>query len=624
MRESIQGIPPEAARGDLGMKKYRLIGELGRGGMADVYLAVAAGPGGFNKLLVIKQLRGMENPQFLAMFLDEARLAARLSHPNVVQTFEVVHELNRAFIVMEFLDGPSLSRLRRSSRATGSALPLALELHVLSQALAGLQYAHDLVNYDGTPLRVVHRDFTPQNLIITFGGDVKIVDFGVAKALDSQSHTTVGMFKGKLGYAPPEQLLGREIDRRTDLFAAGVILWEALTGQSPWQGMDTGVLMQAVVNGDIPRLSSDPRIDPVLAKICERAMAPDPSARFASALEMREALERYIRSKGLETTRQRLGEYSSVLLADERAKMHAIIDKQIRQMQCLPTAEALVLAPLDALTPSPLSVVAGQNMPQFAAPAIQSSSPSSARAAPALAAQAEGPVSVSAPMSVPAPVFAPPKLDRTLKVVLGGIGALVVSLAAAVSLLWLRSGTTPKAAPEPARAAEASARLAEPPAPIPVPTAKPEAEAAAPVIAQGAPVAGASVAVRIRVYPPHARVYLDGVELPSNPFNSVLPRDVKLHELRIGAGGYLGLSRGIQLNRDISIDLTLERQKDKPAPKPAKAEPAPVIAAPAPARPPPAASESSSEDADLFTRPRKGAPSDKPKRQLDSDIRWNE
>ncbi|MBI5547550.1 MAG: serine/threonine protein kinase [Deltaproteobacteria bacterium] len=593
------------------MSKYRLIGELGRGGMADVYLALAAGPGGFNKLLVIKQLRTIENAQFLTMFLDEARLAARLSHPNVVQTFEVVHEEERAFIVMEFLDGPSLSRLRRVTRATGEQPMLPIELHVLSQALAGLHCAHELANYDGTPLGVVHRDFTPQNLLVTYDGDVKIVDFGVAKA-NFSAQTVAGVFKGKLSYAPPEQVLGHPVDRRTDVFAAGVILWEALTGQSPWHGMEAGVVIHALASGDIPRLTSDAGVDPTLVEICNRAMEAEPTARFASALEMRDALEQYIQLKQLTVTRRQLGEHVSRLLAEQHAKTRAIIDGQIRQVKDLPSADSLMVAPLDTLTPSPISVLAGRQLPSLAAPY---SSPG---------AEAKESIPAVAPLEPApelAPAFARPKpVDGTLRlVVLLGFGALLAVLVILVALLWqLRSEN---------RASSPAATVATPPMAAPV---IPPAQPAPPVPAQVEPAPMAriepaapaalseppTVAVRIRVLPAHARVYLDGIELPSNPFDGVLPRDAKLHELRVGAPGYLGLRRGFQLDRDLSLELALERQL--PAPK---AEVAPAKPSAAPAKPPPAGA--STEDPEYFT-PKKGPSDNRPRRQLDTDIRWNE
>src|ERR1700722_16531169 len=170
--------------------KYRLIAELGHGGMAEGYLAVAGGPAGFNKLVVIKQIRPQlaEDPEFLGMFLDEARLAARLSHPHVVQTNEVGQEGERYFIAMEYLEGQPLNRIVHRLQKSGG-LPLALHLKIVGDALLGLHHAHELVDYDGTPLSVVHRDVTSHNVFVTYDGQVKVVDFGIAKALNSSTET---------------------------------------------------------------------------------------------------------------------------------------------------------------------------------------------------------------------------------------------------------------------------------------------------------------------------------------------------------------------------------------------------------------------------------------------------
>ncbi|MBI5544934.1 MAG: protein kinase [Deltaproteobacteria bacterium] len=555
------------------MGKYRLIGELGRGGMADVYLAVAAGPAGFNKLLVIKQLRAFENPQLLTMFLDEARLAARLSHPNVVQTFEIVHDAQRAFIVMEYLDGPSLSRLRRVAKTKGSGkVQLAVELSIMSCALQGLHYAHELQNYDGTPLNVVHRDFTPQNLIITFDGDTKIVDFGIAKALDSQSHTTVGVFKGKLAYSPPEQFLGHAVDRRTDVFAAGVVLWEALTGTSPWQGMDSTVIVQALTTGDIPRLPRDAGIHPGLIEICEKAMAADPKARFSTADQMREALEKVIQSEKLSINRQQMGAYVESLLSDQRKKTRAVIDEQIRQISTLPSASFLAVAPLDTLTPSPMSVIAGKSMPSL----LLSSS------------GARGPNSNS--NSSVTPSTPPPLVNRDE----GGarhvkalvlLALLALGLAGTGLFMWGRSSQTGVVAPAPIPAPPTPQLPLPTPTPTPTPPPEPAARPAPP---EPTPPRPDVVEVRIRISPPHARVYLDGIELPSNPFDGSLPRDAKLHELRATASGFSGIRRGVQLDRDLSLEVNLERQPE-PAPRPAPvAKPSkPEVVAPPSEKPAP-------------------------------------
>jgi eukaryotic-like serine/threonine-protein kinase len=215
--------------------KYKLLARLGQGGMAEVFLAVAFGPSGFNKLLVIKRLRPelAEDSAYLSMFLDEARLAARLNHPNVVQANDVGSIDGQHYLSMEYLDGQPLNRLFTVARTQGLQ-PTAAYLRLVSDTLAGLHYAHELADYDGTPLNVVHRDVSPHNVFITYDGQVKLVDFGVAKAATHAQRTSTGVVKGKISYMAPEQALSVAVDRRADIFSVGVILWELVTGQRFW------------------------------------------------------------------------------------------------------------------------------------------------------------------------------------------------------------------------------------------------------------------------------------------------------------------------------------------------------------------------------------------------------
>jgi serine/threonine protein kinase len=234
--------------------KYRVIAELGQGGTANVYLAVAHGPSGFNKLVVLKLLKAelAVEPEFRRMFLNEARLAARLNHPNVVQTNEVFEEDGRPIIVMEYLEGAALSRLVSRSREQGQPIPMAMHLRIICDVLSGLHYSHELRDYDGTPLGVVHRDMTPQNVFVSFDGKVTLLDFGIAKLTGAIAETQTGVLKGKLRYMPAEQIMGETVDRRTDIFAVGVMLWEAVTREKMWRGLADATVMHNIVNGAIP------------------------------------------------------------------------------------------------------------------------------------------------------------------------------------------------------------------------------------------------------------------------------------------------------------------------------------------------------------------------------------
>lgn len=594
----------EASEASPGMGRYRLLAELGRGGMADVYLAMTAGPGGFSKLLVIKQLRVSDDAHLVGMFLDEARLAARVSHPNIVQTFEVVHEGSRAFMVMEFLDGPSLSRLRRAASKRGQRVPLGIELRILRDALLGLQYAHDLKGYDGKAMGVVHRDFTPQNLIVTYDGDTKIVDFGIAKALDQQSQTTVGMFKGKLTYVPPEQLMGQAVDRRADLFAAGVVLYEAVTGTSPWKEMTNAAITHALASGQIPRLMEAATEYPELAAICDQAMAVDPDDRFSTAEDMRLALDEFVKERKLEVSRADVSAFVSSMLGDVRDRTRQVIEAQLKKQTALPAADTLAqgLPTLDGFTPSPAAKVVGRSLPALMASDSFPDTGRSMRSSAVTPVPSQG-VSVAA---IAVLVFA----------ILVLTGVIVFLALRPSSPAPVATAPQPVVAPQPEEHRPRPVR-AEPP---PEETPEPAAASATPTPAR--------VSVRIKSSPSNARLFLDDLELPSNPFQGDYPLDSSVHELRISAPGFVDVRRGVQFERDVTIDISLSRQ---PPPRPG-----------APARPPvaetgrsqepksgpsannsspsPDRSEAKSDDPEYFPP---ASSVKKPKRQLDSNIEFH-
>ena len=213
---------------------YTLVAKLGQGGMAEVYLALAPGPQGFQKLVVVKRLHmNMEDePMLVAMFLDEARIAARLAHPNVVQTNDVGEHEGSHFIAMEYLEGQPFDRILKHAVRDGERLPMRLAARIIADALDGLHYAHEACDYDGTPLGVVHRDVSPHNLFVTYDGVVKLLDFGIAKATTQVVETRTGLVKGKFAYMAPEQARSAPADRRADVFAMGVVLWESIAGAS--------------------------------------------------------------------------------------------------------------------------------------------------------------------------------------------------------------------------------------------------------------------------------------------------------------------------------------------------------------------------------------------------------
>lgn len=317
--------------------RYRLLAELGQGGMAQVFLAVleTTEVSGFSKLQVIKRIRGdlLDDPAIITMFLDEARLAARLNHPNVVQTNEVGVVDEHYFIAMEYLDGQPLHRIqRRAQKAHRDSSHF--DVLVLHDALAGLNHAHELRDYDGTPLSVVHRDVNPQNLFVTYDGHVKVVDFGIAKATRRATQTAEGIVKGKIRYMAPEQLVGT-MDRRADLFAVGVMLWEVLTKKPFWGTTDDVGIALRLVQGDFdpsPRAVA-PDLPPFVDEICARALARDPRARYATALEFQQDLHKLLALGPAMPTHTELGALVSELFADKRAAVSKVIETQLQSMR---------------------------------------------------------------------------------------------------------------------------------------------------------------------------------------------------------------------------------------------------------------------------------------------------
>src|SRR5215831_958870 len=242
-----------SSRGDDTVRRlgrYQIIGRLATGGMAEVYLALSGDLPGFRTLVVVKRILPhlASNAQFIRMFLDEARLAALLDHPNIVRIIEVGHDGEDYFLVMELVQGKPLSAvLRKAAREHRPPTP-ALTSYLISQAAHGLAYAHTLTDGDGRALGVVHRDVSPQNVLISFEGAVKMIDFGVARAFGRVAHTSPGGLKGKIDYMSPEQASAEEVDHRADVFALGVVLWEALTGRRLFRRETELATMRAIVD----------------------------------------------------------------------------------------------------------------------------------------------------------------------------------------------------------------------------------------------------------------------------------------------------------------------------------------------------------------------------------------
>jgi len=293
--------------------KYTLLERVAVGGMAEIYRAKTVGLGGFEKLLAIKRLHphfGREK-DIAQMLVDEARIAVHLTHPNIAQIFDLGCIQGQYFIAMEFIDGLDLHQISKAVRQRGESIPVAALVFIMAEALGGLHYAHSRSDADGRPLEIVHRDVSPQNIMISHEGEVKLVDFGIAKAqLNDESDTQHGIIKGKFYYMSPEQAYGHHIDHRTDIFAAGMVLYELLVGKNPYQGIDEAQLLKLVRKADFaPVFAVLPDLDPQLVEIITRATRRDAQQRYESALDMQAALVAYLDRQGEPYRRTELAQY---------------------------------------------------------------------------------------------------------------------------------------------------------------------------------------------------------------------------------------------------------------------------------------------------------------------------
>jgi serine/threonine-protein kinase len=278
-------------------QRYHLLEKLESGGMAEVFLGEATSVQGFKKRVAIKRVLPhlASHTNFIGMFLDEARLGARLTHANIVSVFDIGKSDNSFFIVMEFVDGTNLKKIMETLRLKEEVFPLKDVIYIAMETCRGLSYAHELVDDDGHPVELVHRDVSPPNILISKRGEVKVTDFGLAKARTQLERTDPGVVKGKFSYLSPEVATGQNIDQRADIFALGVCLWEMLAGRRLFLGDTDYETVQAVSNADVPSLIGvHPEVDPQFESLILKSLAKDPDDRFPSAREFGDALASYL------------------------------------------------------------------------------------------------------------------------------------------------------------------------------------------------------------------------------------------------------------------------------------------------------------------------------------------
>jgi serine/threonine protein kinase len=302
--------------------RYRITERVAAGGMAEVFRGIAESMQGFKKNIAIKRILPnlTKNKKFVAMFLDEARLSLALQHANIVQVFDIGHSEDTYFIVMEFVDGVDLKALTEWRRRIARRIPIAHTLHIVMEICKGLSYAHEMINPEtGRPLGIVHRDISPPNVLISKQGEIKVVDFGLAKATSQIETTDPGVVKGKMSYLSPEAARGEEVDSRADIFAVGILLYEMLTGKRLFYGETDYQTVELVRNAKIPPLRpQNPQVEPELEDVVRKALARRAEDRYASALDLQDALAHYSYSRGLKVISRDIADLVRQCLEDNR------------------------------------------------------------------------------------------------------------------------------------------------------------------------------------------------------------------------------------------------------------------------------------------------------------------
>ncbi len=309
---------------------YELLERIGAGGMAEVFRARMRGQQGFSKLVAIKRIRERyaADPMFVGMFIDEAKISVQLDHSNIAKIFDLGKVKNQYFIAMEHIHGRDLKTIFNHSSRSRGPLPIAEACHIAIKMCEGLDYAHSRRDVGGQRLGLVHRDISLQNVLVSFDGQVKVIDFGIAKAMGRTTKTQAGMVKGKLAYMSPEQMRGLPVDARSDIFAAGIVLYELLAGRRLFLSDSTRETVMRIRSGKIvPIRTYNQRVPAALEAIVLKALSLHPQDRFQSAGELAEAIQRFAYYRGYTCTTGRLaawmrGEFHKQY-ADETARLDA-------------------------------------------------------------------------------------------------------------------------------------------------------------------------------------------------------------------------------------------------------------------------------------------------------------
>jgi eukaryotic-like serine/threonine-protein kinase len=329
----VMEVTESVLRAGYRLDRYELLCPIASGGMATVWLARLRGKRGFEKLFAIKTIRTelVDDARFQEMFLDEARIASGIQHPNVAQILDLGEQDDVLFIVMEWVDGDSLAKIRRLLAKRDATLPVGIVLRVLSDACGGLHAAHELRDERGEPLEIVHRDVSPHNILLANSGAAKVIDFGIAKAQNRrQGETRTGIVKGKIQYMAPEQVKkGAPVDRRADVWALGMCLHELVMGRLPYDGEDDVGVIRRLMADEAPAIASD--VPTEIARVLARSMVLDPDARFPTAAGMQRALEGAMKELGASASSEDVAAFARSELPELGRRRREAVGKAIEE-----------------------------------------------------------------------------------------------------------------------------------------------------------------------------------------------------------------------------------------------------------------------------------------------------
>ncbi|MBL8622681.1 MAG: serine/threonine protein kinase [Myxococcales bacterium] len=559
--------------------RYEIVRHLATGGMAEIYLARASGIGDFERYVVIKVIAGERrgNAQFVRMFLDEARLAAGLHHASIAQVYEVGEDGGEFYYAMEYVHGDTVRSLLDECSRAQVRIPLEVAIAVAIGAASGLHHAHERESADGRPLDIVHRDVSPSNVMVGYDGAVKVLDFGIARASERATETESGVVKGKYAYMAPEQCRAQPVDRRADVFALGIVLYELATQHRAFKADSDFETMSRIVNGEItPPTMLVPGFPPALEAIVLRAMAPAPARRYQTAAELGDALEAFAESHGLAIS-QRAVERFMQSVYGARPEPWRAAGAAARSGGGTPRPGPALPLPAPAGS-QPSGSAAGLRTPGPNPPPAAALTPSPVASLPRTDSLVAPAVTLT-----PAPEPARRSLARPVAVGLGLVAAGVLAAVLAsggggpsasgtastrVAGAGAPSSPTPTAPASPAPAspaaplATATAAPTAPPAAPATPPAPVEAPAAPRAVA--APPAAATVTIHLESTPPGAAVYVGKARRGATPLDLTVPRGDRPLAVRLERAGYRVASLALPVDRDGRRAVTLTKKPLKP------------------------------------------------------------